>query len=144
MRRARGYTLLEVVAAFALLALGLGLLLAILGGGVRQARWSADASAAAEYAQSLIDTLGVGAAIEPGREEGEFADGRYRWTLQVDEYEHDYGEVDGAPSTPPMHGAQALRLYRVELAVRWGGEGPREQAVFRTLKLRQVAAEGFE
>lgn len=146
MRPARGYTLIEVVAAFALLAMGLGLLLGILGGGVGQARWSAGASEAAQHAQSLIDTLGVGVPIEPGSEEGRSDDGRFRWTLTIEEYEHLYGdEEEGvAPTATPARGAQVLTFYRVEVAMRWGEESPRERAVFRTLKLRQVAAEGFQ
>ncbi|MBB5014510.1 prepilin-type N-terminal cleavage/methylation domain-containing protein [Rehaibacterium terrae] len=143
MRRARGYTLIEVVAAFALLAMGLGLLLGILGGGVGQARWSAEASEAAQHAQTLLDTVGVGAPIEPGSLEGESGDGRFRWTLAVEEYEHEYGDEEQgvAPAGEPARGVQVLKLYKVELAMRWGAEGPRERAVFRTLRLRQVAME---
>ena len=48
--RQRGYTLLEVIVAFALLAMALTLLLGILSGSARQVRQSADAGRAAPAA----------------------------------------------------------------------------------------------
>ena len=61
MRRARCYTLIEVIVAFAVLALALTLLLGTLSGASRQLRWADDAGRASLHAQSLIDQLGVGA-----------------------------------------------------------------------------------
>src|SRR5690606_18273535 len=68
----RGYTLLEVIVAFAVLALALTLLLGALSGGTRQVRWAADAGRAALLAQSLLDQTGVGVALQAGRSNGEF------------------------------------------------------------------------
>lgn len=141
----RGYTLIEVVAAFSLLALGLGVLLAILSGGVQQTRWSADASEAVQHAQSVLDTLGVGEPLEIGRSDGESEDGRYRWTLDISEHVEPESDDEGAADSPsPVAGLLVTRLYRIELQMRWGAEGPREQAMFRTLRLRQETAEGVE
>ena len=76
MRRARGYTLIEVIVAFAVLALALTLLLGTLSGASRQLRWADDAGRASLHAQSLIDQLGVGEALVPGQRQGEFENGR--------------------------------------------------------------------
>jgi general secretion pathway protein I len=142
----RGYTLIEVVAAFSLLALGLGVLLAILSGGVQQTRWSADTSQGVQHAQSVLDTLGVGVPLELGRTEGESDDGRYRWTLSIDEYvePEDLSRAEGATEPAPTAGLLVNRLYRIELLMRWGAESPREQVVFRTLRLRQETLEAGE
>jgi general secretion pathway protein I len=75
--------LIEVIVAFAVLALGLTLLLGTLSGSTRQIRWSDDAGRAALHAQSLLDQVGVGEVLQPGHLEGELEDGRYRWALDV-------------------------------------------------------------
>ena len=87
MRRQRGFTLLEIILAFALMSVGLGILVAILSGGLAQVRTAGDATEATLHAQSLLDQLGVLEPIEPGREQGEFDRGRYRWDLEITEAE---------------------------------------------------------
>ena len=72
-----------MIVAFAVLALALTLLLGTLSGAARQVRWADDAGRAALHAQSLLDQLGVGEALQPGQRDGEFEDGRYRWSLEV-------------------------------------------------------------
>ncbi|KAB8186219.1 prepilin-type N-terminal cleavage/methylation domain-containing protein [Lysobacter maris] len=132
-RAQRGYTLIEVIVAFALLALALSLLLGTLSGATRQVRWSGDAGRAALHAQSLLDQLGVGTRIEPGRENGDFEDGRYRWTLEVAPWED--------PALPPdvlePAGGALNRLYELTLAVEWGQGRPGERLRLRTLRLVQ-------
>src|SRR5690606_33938202 len=90
----RGYSLLEVIVAFAVLGVALSLLLGALSGGTRQVRWAADSGRAVLHAQSLLDEVGVGEVLAPGRRDGEFAGGRYRWVLDVAPY------VD--PDRPPV------------------------------------------
>lgn len=129
-RRARGFTLLEVLVAFGLLAAALGLLLGTLSGSVRQVRHSGDASRAALYAQTLLDQVGVGEVLAPGEREGELEDGKYRWTLRV----APWTDPTAAPAAgPPPLGAP--RLMEVELVVQWGDGGPRRQLEVRTLRL---------
>ncbi len=64
----RGYTLIEVIVAFALLALALTLLLGTLSGATRQVRWAGDAGRAALHAQSLLDQQGIDAPIRAGQQ----------------------------------------------------------------------------
>ena len=71
--RERGYTLIEVIVAFGVLALGLTLLLGTLSGATRQVRDSEQAGRAALHAQSLLAQAGVGEALQPGQRDGEFA-----------------------------------------------------------------------
>jgi general secretion pathway protein I len=124
--RARGFSLIEMVAAMFILALGLGLLLQVLGGSLHQARRAQEQTEAALWAQSLLDTLGVGEKLEPGGASGEF-DERYRWQLDVSEapWESD------SPVAPEM---LPYVLYRVQLTVTWGSDGRERDARFETLR----------
>src|SRR3546814_2829814 len=59
----RGYTLVEVLVAFAILALALTLLLGTLSGAARQVEWSGQAGRAALHAQSMLEGIGVAEAL---------------------------------------------------------------------------------
>jgi general secretion pathway protein I len=122
-RSRRGFTLIEVIVAFAVLALALTLVLGTLSNASRQVRWSDDAGRAALHAQSLLDDTGVAQALVPGRSEGTFEDGRYRWTLEIEPWREPAREgADTAPSPQPVDPA-APRLLKLALDVRWGDAG---------------------
>lgn len=127
--RQRGYTLLEVIVAFALLAGALTLLLGTLSGAARQVRGSADAGRAALYAQSLLAQAGVGVPLKPGSDSGEFEDGRYRWALEVQPWR------DPARPATALQDPSAPRLLELRLGIEWGEGGPRERLLLRTLRL---------
>lgn len=134
--RQRGYTLLEVVVAFSVLAVALTLLLGSLSGGTRQVRWSADAGRAALLAQSLLDQTGVGEVLQPGRSDGELEEGRYRWSLEVEPY------VDPLRPPSPVVESHAPRLLRLQLTIAWGDGGARERVQLSTLRLVQPGVQG--
>jgi len=131
MNRQRGYSLLEVIVAFALLALALTLLLGSLSGAARQVHGADLRSRATLHAQSLLAATGIDAPLQLGRTQGDWDDGRYRWDLQVEPY------VDArttalqpaaaAPATGPT-------LAQLTLQVRWG-EGEGERLQWRSLRL---------
>lgn len=131
-RRAQGgYTLIEVLVAFVVLAMALTFLLGTLSGSTRQVRWSADAGRAALHARSLLAGVGVGETLRPGREEGELDDGRYRWQLEVQPY------VD--PLRPPelLHDPFAAQLMQLRLELAWGEGGGGQRLVLESLRLVQ-------
>jgi general secretion pathway protein I len=129
--RQHGYTLLEIIVAFAVLGAALVLLLGTLSGGLRQVRWAADSARAALHARSLLDVAGVGEPLVPGRREGGFDDGRYRWVLEVEPF------LD--PARPPDEPVDPFgpRLMHLVLQVQWGEGGPRERLRLETLRLVQ-------
>ena len=131
--RERGYTLIEVLVAFAVLALALTVLLGTLSGATRQVRWSADAGRAALHAQSLVAQVGVGEPLVPGRRGGELEAGRYRWLLEVEPWIDP--QLPAAPLADPF-GAQMMAL---RLTVEWGEGGPRERRVAEPLRLAAAA-----
>ena len=141
MRAARGFSLLEVLMAFALLTVGLGILVAILGGGLLQVRQAGDATGATLHAQSLLDQVGVLAPIAAGTEGGELDDGRYRWAMEITEIEDPAPPVP-APDTglPPMEMPGrvlgAPKLYRVQLDIGWGEDDLARSVTKRRLRAR--------
>jgi general secretion pathway protein I len=133
--RQRGYTLIEVIVAFALLAAALTLLLGTLSGAARQVRGSADAGRAALYAQSLMSQVGVGEPLKPGTKNGELEDGRYRWSLDIRRWS------DSARPENALRDPSAPRLLEVRLGIEWGDGGPGQRLLLRTLRLTGPTAE---
>ena len=124
----RGYTLIEVVVAFALLAFAMTLLLGSLTNATKQVRSSNDFGRAALHAQSLLDQAGVGEALVVGQRDGELEGGRYQWDMNVTPYRD-----PAAPRQPQVLGAP--QLLQLELTLRWGKGGPRETLRMQSLRL---------
>jgi general secretion pathway protein I len=124
-RQAGGFTLIEVMAAFAVFALLFGVVLQVLSTSMTNTRRAGDYTQAALWAQSELDAVGLENMIEPGRTTGRFDD-RFSWTLEItEELIFDERGLDALD--------MPIALYRVVMTVEWGDERPR-QAVFQTLR----------
>jgi len=142
MKSNRGFTLLEVMLAFVLLAAAMGLLLTMLSNGLGQVRQAQGETEATLHAQSFLDQVGLLEPIETGRSNGEFDRGRYT-------YELDISEVPDPVPAPELPNALAAvvetvggpKLYRVALHVRWGANAPAQQLNFVTLRARTPQAD---
>lgn len=145
-RTARGFTLIELVAAFVIFALGFGVLLQILGTALHTTAQSADYTRAAMWAQSLLDTQGIGEPLAEGSSSGRF-DERYAWQLNVTRYDpppvtttvqplttSNAGGLIVAPVTP-------LDLFRLELVVSWGTPYLMHRARFTTVRVMNPPAQ---
>ena len=109
-RRGAGFTLLEILAAFIVLAVLGGALLQLFQGGLQNVALASEYTEAALLARSKLAELDARADVTAGEEQGAFDD-RYRWQLTLSPYV----EADDGP--PPAAGVEALHL---ELAVLWG------------------------
>ena len=134
-RTQAGYTLIEIIVAFAILALGLTLLLGTLSGATRQVRQAGDAGPAALHAQSLLDEFGE--LPQPGTREGELEQGRYRWRLDVAPWD-DPAPRNGPRRTDPSAG----RLLRLQVQVAWGEGGAAQRLQVSSLRLVVPPVEG--
>lgn len=106
MRRVRGFTLIEVLAAFAVLALGIAIVVSLLNGGRRQVRYAADMSYAAQFAQSLLDAQGINGRLHEGESDGSSDDERVRWHLEIREIDDPLAQ----PRNDAASGAGGARL----------------------------------
>lgn len=128
--RQRGYSLIEVLVAFAVLALALTVLLGTLRNASEQMQWSERAGRAAMHARSVLDEHTTARVLETGRTSGEFEQGRIRWTLDISEY----ADPDPLLQQRQMIDPSTLRLLQLELAMEFG-DGPRDRLELRTLRL---------
>ncbi|WP_369969631.1 prepilin-type N-terminal cleavage/methylation domain-containing protein [Stenotrophomonas rhizophila] len=129
MKHQRGYSLLEVIVAFAVLALALTLLLGSLSGASRQIKQADLRSRAVLHAQSLLAVTGVVEPLQDGERSGEWEDGRYRWTLQVAPYQEP--RTDALPVADTVAGP---RLAQLTLQVSWG-DTDADRMQWRSLRL---------
>jgi len=136
MKPARGFTLLEVLLAFVILAAASGLLLGMLSGGLGQVSRARSDTEASLYAQSLLDGVGVLEPIAPDARDGEFGGGRYHYRLQIAEVPDPApAPPDSLASTVPVDPATMPKLFRLALDVRWG-DRPTQQLHIATLRAR--------
>ncbi|WP_141059574.1 prepilin-type N-terminal cleavage/methylation domain-containing protein [Stenotrophomonas rhizophila] len=129
MKHQRGYSLLEVIVAFAVLALALTLLLGSLSGASRQIKQADLRSRAVLHAQSLLAVTGVIEPLQDGERSGEWEDGRYRWQLQVAPYQEP--RTDALPVADTVAGP---RLAQLTLQVSWG-DTDADRMQWRSLRL---------
>ena len=121
--RLRGFTLIEVLAAIALLAIAFAIGLGALGRSAQNAARAAALDAAVEHAQSLFAEQGLMAPLQDGSSEGTFDDGM-RWTLQVHALPRPTQGADAAVSLQQggamMAQAAGIDLYQLDATVQYG------------------------
>ena len=139
--RQRGFTLIELVAAFVIFALGFGVLLQILGGCLHTTAQAADYTRASLWAQSLLDTQGIGETLQEGAASGSFDD-KYSWQLRVAKIQPPETVQTGAPAAGNRNAPAAVAtpvgnnidLFQLELVVSWGSYYMTHNARFVTLR----------
>jgi general secretion pathway protein I len=142
----RGFTLLEVLLAFALLAGASVILLSMLSNGLRDVSDAERHGEAALHARSLVDNLGRMERLRPGGRSGTLDGGRYRWALEVQRVPDPLPTIgvdaDGAaPAESIVEDGGIIDagepvLYRIDLTLQWGEGGPRQ--TFSTSTLRAL------
>lgn len=137
-RLSRGFTLIEVLAAIALLAIAFAVGLGALGTSAQNAGRSAALDNAVERAQSLLSEQGLAGPLKDETLSGKFDDGM-RWTLKIHALPRS-GSVSDAKSGALLQQqgvmvaqAAAIDLYQLDAAVQYGAG--------RTLKLSTQCAQ---
>jgi general secretion pathway protein I len=78
----KGFTLLEVLVAIAILGVGLTIVIELFSGGLRLGRASEEYTRAVNYARIKMEEIAVKPTMKEGSEEGEF-DNTFRWQVVV-------------------------------------------------------------
>lgn len=133
--RQRGFSLLEMLVAFALLAMIGTALYRVFSGALQNAAAAEDYTRAVLIAESRIAALGSGKVVELGTDAGEVEGEKFRWTADVHAFvpAEAPAPADSSAAPPASTGA---RLVEAVVTVSW--PGPREvprQVVLTTLRL---------
>lgn len=125
MRSNKGFSLLEILVAFSLMGIALGIMLNIFSSGVNSAALSEEYIVATQLAESLMATTGVEKPLLVGDEEGVEAD-KYRWRISVE------------PHPDLSQELAQVELLLVEVEVEWGDESDVRSVVLDTVKTGQI------
>ena len=123
-----GFTLLEMIVAFAILAISLSVLFGVFANGLRQAGQAETTVVAGSMLQSLLAEVGRTKPVQEGRTEGKFANG-LRWRLDVEPY----GTREDRQQWP-------VGAYKVLATVSWDDGLFERSVVVTTLHLGQKDA----
>ena len=119
MSREVGFTLIEVVVAFTLLALIFATGFEIFSSGMSRAVELGEYSQALAIAQSQLAAAGVEEQPKEGERRGESDDRRFRWSTSI------AVSNEGQDPAKPMQGQ--YMLYRVETRIDWRTDAGRDR-----------------
>lgn len=126
-RRQEGFSLPEVLVAFVILSISLGVLLQVFATGLRNAGTADDYTQATLYAESILAAIGRETPLSEGQHSGPIND-RFSWRSTVAPY------TDDMPDPEKTH----VRAYRVEVEVFWDGLAQTRSVMLETLRLMPV------
>lgn len=117
MRGAKGFSLLEVLVAFLVLALSLAVVMRIFAGGLDNIGAANNYTQALTLAQSLLDAKGRESPLVVGETQGETENG-LDWQITVTPYQ----DAETAGTGGVEMAAHPLQLLRIEVSVQWDKE----------------------
>jgi len=129
MRTERGFTLLEVLIAFTIAALALGLLFRAASGGLLSVETAGKYEEAVSRARSHMAAVGGDTALVPGDSNGDDGGG-YRWHLQINQEGRGQTTSNG-----PIAGPPPPVLYAVVVSISWRDAGKDRDFVLRSERM---------
>ena len=120
-RRQQGFSLLEVLVAFAVLSISLGILYQSFGGSLRNLGASGNYSRAMIVAESKLAQVAAETPLEAGSRKGE--EGGFQWRVEVVPYD----EIEELPQT--------FEPFKMLVEVSWDEGRRKRHFQLRTLRL---------
>jgi general secretion pathway protein I len=132
-----GFALLEVLIAFVIAAMALGLLFQAASSSGGAAKQAGNYEEAVSRAKSRMAAVGRDSEIAPGEQGGDDG-GAYRWRVKISPSAVAQASADAPPVT------NHLTLYDVEVAISWTDSGHRRGVVLHSQRLagQQAAPNG--
>ena len=126
----QGFSLLEILVAFSILALSLGIILNIFSGGLRRTIISEEYQQAVIIAQAKLAASGIETELKDEITSGQLLD-KYFWRVQVQPYQLN-AELDEAAESD---GDIPILPYQVTVTVEWEADKNNRHVELATLKL---------
>lgn len=128
--RQQGFTLLEILVAFSILAISLGVTINIFSRGLRSAMISDQYVHAVAIAQSLLARTGVESELQESASSG--VERQFQWFVRVTPYMTDVLPGADAQQQP------TLTLYEIIVEVAWQEESENRSLVLTTLRMAEA------
>lgn len=122
---AAGFSLLEVLVAFTILALSLAVVFRIFAGGLGNIATSEDYAQAVTLAESRLAAVGISEPLQAGVSFGRW-DEKYEWRIEAAPY-----EPWGGDAVP----ADDVQAFLVRVDVGWMGAGKPHRVTLSSLRL---------
>jgi general secretion pathway protein I len=132
--RNRGFTLIEIVVAMAILGVGLIVVIELFSGGLRLGRASEDYTKAVGLARLKMEEFTLRESLEEGNEAGDF-DRDFRWQVGVK-------KVDILPAEKLPEFRPPVELYQIKVNILWGSGSREKSAGIETYKTVEVEEQG--
>jgi general secretion pathway protein I len=128
----KGFTLIEVVVALAILGIGLTVIMELFSGGLRLGRTSEEYTKAVNYARMKMEEITSQESIEEGTKEGEFDDA-FRWQVGIKKL--DLLSIDKSIDYKPP-----IELFEVKVDVLWKSGSKERSTSVESLKASKTEA----
>lgn len=130
----QGFTLLEILVAFSLMALIITVLIRIFAGGMQGIGLAEDYARATSLAESTIARVGADIEFKPATLSGTDEAERYKWQLALQQVDN---EMLAAPGSGAAGSGAALpvALWRISAVVEWADGGKPRSIRMDTLRV---------
>jgi general secretion pathway protein I len=130
----RGFTLIEIVVAMAILGVGLIAIIELFSGGLRLGRTSEEYTKAVGLARMKMEEFALRDHLEEGNEGGDF-DRDFRWQVGVK-------KVDLLPAEKFAEFRPPVEFYQIKVDIIWRSGSRERSAGIETYKTLKVENQG--